>query len=313
MDAVLSGLRAAGFDPNGDDSGDWLLVPRAATRDELRRVHRADHLDRLAALCAAGGGRLDPDTVAGRHSWDAAVHAAGAGLAAIDALRASEHGSAFLAVRPPGHHATSARSMGFCLINNVAVSAAALVAAGQRVVIVDWDAHHGNGTQEIFYDDPKVLYVSLHQWPLYPGTGSIDEVGGPRCLGTNLNLPLPAGATGDVYLAAFDRLITPVVEGFGPDWVLVSAGFDSHRADPLAGLGLSSGDYVDLVGRVLALAPRPGRTILFLEGGYDLEALRDSVRATATALAGAPVRPEPATAGGPGGSVVDRARAIWGM
>lgn len=312
MDAVIEGLRAAGFDPNGDASG-CLLVPRAATIDELLRVHPVDHLERLAALSAAGGGRIDPDTVASRYSWDAAVHAAGAGLAAIEALRAGARHSAFLAVRPPGHHATPARSMGFCLINNVAVSAAALTAVGERVLIVDWDAHHGNGTQEIFYDDPDVLYVSLHEWPLYPGTGAIDEVGGPGALGTNLNVPLPAGATGDVYLDAFDRLIAPVAAGFGPDWVLVSAGFDSHRADPLAGLGLSSGDYVDLVGRVLDLAPGPDRTILFLEGGYDLRALRDSVLATTTALAGDPVRPEPATTGGPGDRAVDRARAIWGI
>ena len=177
---------------------------------------------------------------------DGALLAAGAGLAAVDALERGEGTAAFCAVRPPGHHAEPDRAMGFCLLNNVAVTAAALRDRGQRVLIVDWDAHHGNGTQDMFWADPDVMYVSLHEWPLYPGTGRLDDVGVGPGAGTTVNFPLPAGATGDVYLAALDDVVAPLVERFAPDWVLVSAGFDAHRADPLTGLGLPSGDFADL-------------------------------------------------------------------
>jgi acetoin utilization deacetylase AcuC-like enzyme len=199
--------------------------------------------------------------------------------------------------------------MGFCLLNNVAVTAAHLRDRGERVLIVDWDAHHGNGTQDIFYDDPSVLYVSMHEWPLYPGTGRLDDVGAGAGVGANVNFPLPAGATGDVYLDALDTVVAPVAEQFAPTWVLLSAGFDAHRSDPLTGLGLAAGDYADLTARVRALAPA-GRCVVFLEGGYDLEALRDSTAATVSTLVGAPVRPEPATANGPGRTVVHAARDV---
>jgi len=305
LEAVLAGVAAAGVD-------DALvpLSPRAATRDELERVHPGAHLDRLERLCAAGGGALDPDTVVSAGSWPAAVHAAGAGLAAVEALERGEADAAFLAVRPPGHHALPARAMGFCLVNNVAVTAAALTARGERVLVVDWDAHHGNGTQDVFYTDPEVLYVSMHEWPLYPGTGNLDETGRGPGDGTTCNFPLPADATGDVYLRAFDEVVEPLAEVFAPTWVLVSAGYDGHRADPLTGLALSAGDFADLTGRIRALAP-PGRLVCFLEGGYDLGALRDSVAATLSTLAGEPRRPEPATAGGPGTAVVGAARDLW--
>jgi acetoin utilization deacetylase AcuC-like enzyme len=227
----------------------------------------------------------------------------------VEALRRGEGDAAFLAVRPPGHHALATRPMGFCLINNIAVVAANLAEEGERVLVLDWDAHHGNGTEAIFWDDPRVLYVSTHQYgSFYPGTGALDDVGGPGARGATLNLPFPSGATGDVYLRALDEVVAPTVEAFAPTWVLVSAGYDAHRADPLTGLRLSAGDFADIARRVAAFAPEAGRLVLFLEGGYDLDALTSSVGASLAALVDAPYRPEEATSGGPGAQVVDAAR-----
>jgi acetoin utilization deacetylase AcuC-like enzyme len=278
--------------------------PRVATREELERVHDAQYLDELAAFSRRGGGSLDPDTYVTDSSWDAARRAAGAGLAAVDELVERGDGVAFVVVRPPGHHAERDRGMGFCLINNVAVTAAALVARGARVAVVDWDVHHGNGTQEIFWDEPGVLYVSTHQWPLYPGTGRPEEVGGAEALGTTLNIPVPPGATGDVLRQAVDDVVAPAIESFRADWVLVSCGFDAHRADPLAELMLSSADFGALALAVSESAPAPGRVVLFLEGGYDLQAVRRSTAATLGALLGDPGEPEAPTFGGPGTEAV---------
>ena len=306
LEAVKAGIADAGLD--GDVRA---LPPRDATAAELERVHTPEHLERIRTLCESGGGSLDLDTAVSVRSWAAALRAAGAGLGAADALSRGEGDAAFLAVRPPGHHARPTAPMGFCLVNNVAVTAAALATAGERVCVVDYDAHHGNGTQEAFYADPRVLYVSLHEWPLYPGTGRLDETGAGSGAATTCNLPLPAGATGDVYLRALDDVIAPVIEGFAPGWLLVSIGFDAHRADPLTGLGLSAGDYGALATRMTELAPA-GRLIAFLEGGYDLGAVRASVAATLPALVGAsPPTSESPTAGGPGVDVVDAARRLW--
>ncbi len=291
-----------------------VLERREAGREELERVHRADYLDSLEERCAAGGGFLDSDTVVSRGSWRAALAAAGAGLAAVDGLRRGEADAAFLAVRPPGHHALPDRAMGFCLINNVAVTAAALASGGERVCVVDYDAHHGNGTQHVFFADSRVAYASLHEWPLYPGTGRLDETGTGRAAGTTCNVPLPAGATGDVYLMALDEVVEPFVERFAPDWLLVSAGFDAHRDDPITGLGLSAGDFADVTARVAGMAPR-GRLIAFLEGGYDLAGLRHSVQAALPALLGEAESPgdrvEPATGGGPGRVSVEAVVQHW--
>lgn len=277
--------------------GDDLVVVPAmtATREQLVRVHDGSYLDELGAFCYAGGGDIDEDTYATYDSWSVAREAAGAGLAAIEELRQRNEGVAFIATRPPGHHALRDRAMGFCLLNNVAVAAADLTARGERVLIVDWDVHHGNGTQSIFWNDPNVLYVSTHQWPLFPGSGSSREIGGPGALGRTINLPLPAGTTGDLVRHALDHVAAATIDDFDPTWVLVSAGFDAHRDDPLADFALSSGDFSQLALQVAEFAPRPGRLALFLEGGYHLGALGKCVGATLGALVGSPDPPESPT------------------
>jgi acetoin utilization deacetylase AcuC-like enzyme len=303
--AAMAGIDALDL---GSDRVD--LEPRVAKFDELAAVHEPAYLLQLEAFCAAGGGRLDPDTYAGTESWEAARLAAGAGLAAVDALVSGRGDVAFVAARPPGHHALAERAMGFCLINNVAVAAADLAEAGERVMIVDWDVHHGNGTQALFWDDERVCYVSIHQDRFYPGTGAVDETGGPDALGLTVNIPLPARATGDVVSRALDDVVAPVASRFAPTWVLVSAGFDAHRDDPLADLALSSGDFARFAAVVRGFAPTTGRLAFFLEGGYDLEALESSVAATIGGVIDAGAPAEAPTNGGPGADAVARAHAV---
>ena len=272
LDAVLDGLRA---------SGEELVTcepPLVASR-MLTRVHSPAYVDAIERFCAAGGGNLDPDTRAVPESWEAALRAAGSGPEAIDALRHGSGSPAFLAVRPPGHHALESTAMGFCLFNNIAVAAASLVADGERVAIIDWDVHHGNGTQATFAQEPDVLYVSLHEYPAYPGTGWVDEVGDGDARGTTLNVPFPAGTGGAAYREAMRRVVTPILDQFRADWLLVSAGYDAHAADPLASIRLGERDY-GAMAAALARSLPPERTLFFLEGGYDLTALTGSVSAT---------------------------------
>jgi len=212
------------------------------------------------------------------------LRAAGAGLAATEALEAGEGDAAFLAVRPPGHHATPSRPMGFCLFNNIGVTAASLVQRGQKVAIVDWDVHHGNASQDMFYLRRDVLYISTHEFPFYPGTGWIDEAGKGEGEGFNINIPLPAGTAGDVYEEAWVRIVLPVLQEMQPDWILVSAGFDGHADDPLANVNLREPDYGRMACRLSRLAS--GRLVFFLEGGYELEAISASVAATLDGVGG---------------------------
>lgn len=307
LEAVLAGARDAEV-----IDGLVPLAPEPATRAAIERVHAAVYVDHVENVSRQGGGRLDPDTRASTGSWDAATLAAGAGITAVEALRRGEAGAsaAFCAVRPPGHHATPTQSMGFCLLSNVAIAAAHLAASGERVAIVDYDAHHGNGTQDAFFGDPRVLYVSLHQWPLYPGTGRIEDVGEGTGFGTSLNVPMPPGATGEAYDRAMRDVVLPVITRFAPTWLIISAGFDAHQADPVTDLGLSSGDYSRLTAQLLPLVP-PGRRLVMLEGGYDLQALRDSTAATLAAMLDIEFAPEASTTGGPGITNVEAVRAFW--
>jgi acetoin utilization deacetylase AcuC-like enzyme len=305
LDAALAGVAEAGL----DDATQWR-VPELASTDDLALVHDPVYVGAVEAFCQAGGGQLDPDTSVTEGSWATARRSAGAVLQAIDALREGECDAAFAAGRPPGHHAVRDRAMGFCLFNNAAIGAAKLAADGERVAIVDWDVHHGNGTQEMFYDDPRVLYVSTHQSPLYPGTGLLRETGAGDGAGTNVNLPFPPGTAGDTFRAAFDNVVMPVIERFAPDWLIISAGFDAHRNDPLASLKLTSADFADMATRLKGLAPER-RVIVVLEGGYDLEALTYGVGATLSSLIGESYRPEPASTGEIGLPTVTAARQLW--
>ncbi len=261
------------------------IVERPAplvAREVLLGSHDPRLLDAVESGSAAGHFRFDADTEVVGGSWMAAQRAAGAGLAAVEALRAGAADAAFCVVRPPGHHATPQRAMGFCLFNNVAVTARALADQGESVVVLDWDAHHGNGTQAACELDERIALVSIHEWPQYPGTGRVDDHGP---FANVVNVPVPAGTTGTTYRAVVDDVLAPFVEQRHATWLLISAGFDSHRADPLTQLGLVAADFADLARATAGLVPQ-GRTIAFLEGGYDLAALGESAAACISGLVG---------------------------
>jgi acetoin utilization deacetylase AcuC-like enzyme len=263
-------------------------APRPAREEELLRVHGAEHVALVRRACAAAPVALDGDTSVSPRSWDAALRAAGGVLEACERVLDGTWSNAFCAVRPPGHHAEKDRAMGFCLFNNVAVAAAALRAEHglERVAILDWDVHHGNGTQHLFEEDGSVFYASLHQWPLYPGTGAEDERGRGAGEGATRNCPLPAGAGEREWLGALEDVLLPELDAFAPQFVLISAGFDAHRLDPLAGTCLEEPAYAALSARMLELAARHagGRLVSVLEGGYHLEALASCVETHVGAL-----------------------------
>ncbi len=304
LTAVRDGLRASEL----YGGVQWVEAP-AATSDLIARVHPRVLIHRLETLSANGGGAIDADTTVSADSAAAAARAAGAGLDLIERLDRGEAAVGWSVVRPPGHHATAEKQMGFCLYNNIAVAARALADRGERVVIVDVDAHHGNGTQDIFYADPNVLFVSFHQFPWYPFSGKPTEVGEGEGRGATVNIAMPAGATGEVYRRALDTVVKPVVDRFDPTWVLISAGFDGHRSDPLTDLGLTSADYADLIAEILPFAPK-GKRIMFLEGGYDLKALSDCAGAVAAVVLDESFRPELPSEGGPGDEHVALAHTI---
>jgi acetoin utilization deacetylase AcuC-like enzyme len=260
-----------------------LLVPRSAVREDIERVHDADHIRLVESTSTRNGFALDGDTITCRDSFAVALLAAGGFLTALDAIASGESANAFVMARPPGHHALPDRAMGFCLFNTMAIGARYLKArhGAERVMIVDWDVHHGNGTQNVFYEDPSVLFLSTHQYPFYPGTGSVDEIGGGAGEGYTINVPLPAGCADREYLQVFQEVVAGAAEKFRPDWILVSAGFDPHQRDPLGGMAVTEEGFAAMARALLAQADKSahGRIAFLLEGGYDLVGLRNSIAA----------------------------------
>lgn len=266
------------------------LEPRPATEDELLSVHTPAHIQRVRRVAGQGGGHLDADTYVSSQSFEAGRMAAGGLIRAVEGVLAGDIANAFALVRPPGHHATASRAMGFCLFNNVAIAARAALATGavRRVLITDFDVHHGNGTQDIFYDDPDVFYFSTHQYPYYPGTGAAREMGSGAGEGSVLNVPLPMGVGDTGYARIFEELAWPLAERFDPDLILVSAGYDGHWDDPLAYMNLSLTGYASLQRELVSMAQQlcGGRIVFTLEGGYHLEALACSALNAFYALLG---------------------------
>jgi acetoin utilization deacetylase AcuC-like enzyme len=308
--SVAADLRSAGAE---------VVEPRRVTDEELRRVHDPDYLTLLRET-AGRAVALDPDTFTSPESYETARFAAGAATGAVDAVLDGSPGTrAFALVRPPGHHAERARAMGFCLFNNVALAAAHARARGiARVAIVDYDVHHGNGTQATFYQDPNVLFISSHQYPYYPGTGAAGETGAGPGKGFTVNLPLAAGGTDADYERVFGEVALPILRQFAPGLILISAGFDAHADDPLGGMRLTAAEFVRLTAAIVSAADAccEGRVVALTEGGYDLKALADCTRAVGQTLGGdTPDVPRPegdtARAAATCAAVVPELRAYW--
>lgn len=265
-----------------------LASPRAATRADVEYTHGADHVRLVESTSKHNRYALDGDTITCRDSFGVALLAVGGFLTLLDAIASKQSSNGFALVRPPGHHALRDHAMGFCLFNTMAIGAEYLkrVYGAKKILIMDWDVHHGNGTQAAFYDDPTVLFISTHQFPFYPGSGAVNETGVGAGEGFTLNIPLPAGCTDAEYLQVFQDIVVPAAEKFQPDWILVSAGFDPHRRDPLGGMNVTEEGFGAMARLLLALANRfaDGRIAFLLEGGYDLAGLRDSVAAVLAAM-----------------------------
>jgi acetoin utilization deacetylase AcuC-like enzyme len=278
MEAVAADWRVRGGE---------VVAPREASVEQLLRVHSPEHVRRMAKTAGVAVA-LDPDTYTSPETHAVALLSAGAAVDAVERVMGGSHRRAFALVRPPGHHAERDRAMGFCLFNNIAIAAAhAKTLGAHRVAIVDYDVHHGNGTQHIFEHDPDVLYISTHQYPYYPGTGAAEEIGTGKAAGRTVNLPLEVGATDDDYRIVFDEVIIPVVRQFEPDLVMVSAGFDAHERDPLAGMRVTTGGFAAMTTALRRVADEcaGGKLVAVTEGGYDLHALGESLRAAVGVLA----------------------------
>jgi acetoin utilization deacetylase AcuC-like enzyme len=265
-----------------------LASPRAATRADVEYTHGADHVRLVESTSKHNRYALDGDTITCRDSFGVALLAVGGFLTLLDAIASKQSSNGFALVRPPGHHALRDHAMGFCLFNTMAIGAEYLkrIYGAKKILIMDWDVHHGNGTQAAFYDDPTVLFISTHQFPFYPGSGAVNEIGVGAGEGFTLNIPLPAGCTDAEYLQVFQDIVVPAAEKFQPEWILVSAGFDPHRRDPLGGMNVTEAGFGAMARLLLALANRfaGGRIAFLLEGGYDLAGLRDSVAAVLAAM-----------------------------
>jgi acetoin utilization deacetylase AcuC-like enzyme len=264
-----------------DRSKYQIVTPRAALREEIESCHVKEYVDLVETTSQGNRYALDGDTVTCRDSFGVGVLAVGGFLKLIDEIATGMLSNGFALVRPPGHHALPDRAMGFCLFNTVAIGARHVIAryGAKRVLIVDWDVHHGNGTQDAFYSDPSVLYVSTHQFPYYPGTGAVTEIGGAQGEGFTVNVPLPAGCADAEYVRVFQEIIIPIAGRYAPEWILVSAGFDPHRRDPLGGMGVTEAGFAAMASLLLEVAEKHagGKVAFLLEGGYDLAALKSSV------------------------------------
>jgi acetoin utilization deacetylase AcuC-like enzyme len=258
-----------------------LTPPKPATRADVEKTHGANHVRLIESTSAVNRFALDGDTITCRDSFGVSLLAVGGFITLLDAIAAKECANGFALVRPPGHHALRNRAMGFCLFNSMAIGAEYLKRAygAKKILIMDWDVHHGNGTQDAFYDDPSVLFISTHQFPFYPGSGAVNEIGAGNGAGYTINVPLPAGCADTEYLQVFQDIVVPAASGFQPEWILVSAGFDPHRRDPLGGMGVTEQGFGAMARSLLALAKQftDGRIAFLLEGGYDLAGLRNSV------------------------------------
>lgn len=276
----------------GFPAGSFLLPSSVAPPEAIQLAHTQRYVDRLLMANLLGGGHLDSDTYMNADSWEAAQRAAGGALNVLDAVLTGRANNGFALIRPPGHHALSYTGMGFCLLANAAIVArwAQKVYGVSRVLVVDFDVHHGNGTQEILYNDPSVLFFSTHQYPYYPGTGAADEIGDESGYGTTINVPLPEGVGDAGYLEVFRRILAPAARKFKPQLILLSAGYDAHWLDPLASMKLSVTGYTRLVEEILALADElcRGRLVCLLEGGYNLDVLSHAVLSTVRVLSDDP-------------------------
>jgi len=289
---------------------EWREAP-AATEAELQLVHSARHMQSIADLCAAGGGAIDADTFVGEESFRAATHAAGAACSMTRALIAGDAPVGFCGVRPSGHHAEPDRAMGFCLFNNVAIAAELAIRelGARRVFILDWDVHHGNGTAEAFRRRSDVLFASIHQWGLFPGTGLLSDAGSEQGEGYTINLPVPAGSEEELWLSLLEHVVLPTAVAFGPDLVLLSAGFDAHLEDPLASCRLQTGSFAEMARHVRDMAAAADAPLgVVLEGGYNQRVLAECVGETLVALTGE----EPARSAAPESLLTSRAAAHVG-